>query len=149
MFILIFDDGPLRFWESIWTNAAALLGPPSGKSGKQEKFSIFPLLLSFSLVLFLLSYPCSTIPKHPPTHTHTHFHFNIFLHFIPGCLGFKEMLCVQSKQKEVEYQQSVIKQLMDLYSLEEPILGCKNPTLRTQTYRDVPPLQGGTGKDIE
>lgn len=56
-----------------------------------------------------------------------------------GCLGFKEMLCVQSKQKAVEYQQSFIKQLMDLESLEEPILGWENLTQHTQTHGDVPP----------
>lgn len=116
------------------------------EAGKVPHLSSSPLLLTTAVSAFL---PLFHHPQTPPPHTHTHFHFNIFLHLIPGCLGFKEMLCVQSKQKEVEYQQSVIKQLMDLYSLEEPILGCKNPTLRTQTYRDVPPLQGRTGKDIE
>lgn len=55
-------------------------------------------------------------------------------------LSFKEMLCVQSKQKDMEYQRSFIKQLMDLYSLEKLILGWENPTEYTQTYQDVLPM---------
>lgn len=64
-----------------------------------------------------------------------------------GCLGFKEMLCVQSKQKAVEYQQSFIKQLMDLSSLEELILGWENLTQRTQAYGDVPPRAFSTSQN--
>lgn len=126
----------LRFWESKRSKVAAPLGPPSGKSGKQRNFSIFPLLMSFPRLPFLLSQPCPTIPKqHTP-----HFHLPVLLRLIQGCLGFKEMLCVQSKQKAVEYQQSIITQLMGLDSLEEPILGWENPTGRTQNYQDVPPV---------
>lgn len=52
----------------------------------------------------------------PSTNTPPHVHLNIFPHLIPVYLGFKVMLCVQSKQKKVEYQQSFIKQLMGFYS---------------------------------
>ena len=44
------------------------------------------------------------------------------------------MLCVQSKQKTVEYQQSFIKQLMGLHSLEEPTLGCWAGRARHHTH---------------
>lgn len=84
----------LRFQESKWSEAAGLLCPPSGKSGKQRNFPIFPLLISFPGLPFLLSQPCPTIPKqHAP-----HFHLLVLLCLIPGCLGCKEMLCVQSKR---------------------------------------------------
>lgn len=123
--------------------------PPSGKSGRQDSFPIFPLLHSFPPLLSDLP----PLPRHPQTTPrHHHFHLNIFLHLTAGCLGSKEMLCVQSKQKAVEYQQSFIKQLMDLYSLEEPIPGRENPTGRTHTQGDAPPSASGTGgpgKDAE
>lgn len=94
-------------------------GPPSGKFGRHKNFPIFPLPVSFPLSLFLLSRPCPITPKYTP-------HVSTFISvctLLQAVLGFKEMLCVQSKQKDMEYQQSFIKQLMDLYSPEEPILG--------------------------
>jgi len=71
---------------------------------------------------------------------------------IPGYLGFKVMLCVQSKQKKVEYQQSFIKQLMGFYSAGTSELGWESPTPCTHTAGYVSQsflFQVGTGKDTE
>lgn len=119
VFILIWWWVSLRFWEFIRTNVATPLCPPLENLGSRKTPH-----LSSSYLLPHYWYFCFANLAPPSTNTPLHFHFNILPHLIPGYLGFKVMLYVQSKQKTVEYQQSFIKQLMDLHSPEEPMLGC-------------------------
>ena len=71
---------------------------------------------------------------------------------IPGYLGFKVMLCVQSKQKKVEYQQSFIKQLMGFTSAGTSEVDWESLTPCTHTAGYVSQsflFQVGTGKNTE
>lgn len=110
---------------------------PSGESGKQRNFPIFPLLISFPGLPFLLSQPCPTVPKqHTPPHTSTFFSF---------CASFQAVwvakkCSVCKANRAVAYQQSLITQLMGFYSLEEPVPDWENPARRPPHYGDVPPL---------
>ena len=90
----------------------------------------------------------------PSTNTPPHFHLNIFPHLITVYLGFKVILCVQSKQKKVEYQQSFIKQLMGFYSAGTsaglPGWESLSPGAHTAGCVSQSSLfQFGTGKDTE
>lgn len=81
----------LRIWEPVTDKAPTLLYLSPRKEGGST-LSHHPFLPS----------PISCFPTlaPPPQNTHPHPYSPIYLYLVLGCLGFKEILCVGSKQKD-------------------------------------------------